>query len=30
MFEVNDGFLKITATDLDIIITEKLTCSTIV
>ena len=29
MLEANEGFLKITATDLDIIITEKLTCNTI-
>ena len=30
MLEANDNFLKITATDLDIIITEKITCNTIV
>ena len=30
MLEANENFLKITATDLDIIITEKLTCNTIV
>ena len=29
LLEADDGFLKITATDLDIIITEKLTCQTI-
>lgn len=29
LLEAYDGFLKITATDLDIIITEKLTCQTI-
>ena len=29
LLEAHDGFLKITATDLDIIINEKLTCQTI-
>ena len=29
LIEAHDGFLKLTATDLDIIITEKLTCQTI-